>query len=295
MSGAVPHVTCGESARGVDDDLLVEAWRPRRCAACASASTAFSNSCPAARRRGPRRTRRSCRPARSSRRDRRPGQGPPGRARRARLSWRSPPEDAPPNRLGLARWMVSPDPARRPRRVNRLWEMVFGAGLVRTSEDFGQRGELPTHPELARLARRRVPRVGAAGTSATCSVSWSPAPPTGQASAVRAELADRDPENRLLASLRPPPAHRRADPRPGPDVSVACSSSSSAARPSRPTNPRALAQECIPACNTREFQAHHVARICTVAALHILETGRAPAPHARLRRPHPREPGCPPA
>ena len=108
------------------------------------------------------------------------------------------PEGASANRLGLARWLVSPThPLTSRVTVNRLWQTAFGTGLVKTSEDFGTQGDLPSHPELLDGLATEFVRVGwdvkqimkLIVTSATYQ----------QSSKVSPALWARDPNNRLLA------------------------------------------------------------------------------------------------
>jgi hypothetical protein len=102
------------------------------------------------------------------------------------------------NRLGLARWLVDPaNPLTARVAVNRFWQMYFGTGLVKTVEDFGSQGEMPTHPELLDWLATEFMRTGwdikAAQKTIVMSATYR------QSSRVTPELLQKDPENRLVA------------------------------------------------------------------------------------------------
>jgi hypothetical protein len=107
-----------------------------------------------------------------------------------------------PNRLALARWLVDPGhPLVGRVIVNRYWQMFFGTGIVKTVEDFGSQGELPSHPELLDwLAATFVaPGSGPAWDVKALVRRIVTSATYRQASTVAPALAARDPENRLLA------------------------------------------------------------------------------------------------
>ena len=110
-------------------------------------------------------------------------------------AWRKP---WPKNRLGFARWLTSPEnplPARV--TINRMWQHYFGIGLVKTSENFGVQGDMPSHPKLLDWLATEFVRCGwdtkAMHKLIVMSATYQ------QSSAVSTDLLDRDPENRLLA------------------------------------------------------------------------------------------------
>lgn len=108
------------------------------------------------------------------------------------------PADAPPNRLTLAKWLVSRENPLTGRVVmNRHWEAFFGRGLVRTLEDFGFQGELPSHPDLLDWLAVEFVKQGWSQKKMHKLIVMSAT--YQQSSHVTAELRERDPLNVLLA------------------------------------------------------------------------------------------------
>ena len=103
-----------------------------------------------------------------------------------------------PSRLDLAAWIMHPDNPRTSRvTVNRVWDAVFGRGLVTTSEDFGVQGSLPSHPELldwlATEFLRQQWNLKALLRTLVSSATYR------QACVVDASKLQRDPDNVLLS------------------------------------------------------------------------------------------------
>ena len=106
--------------------------------------------------------------------------------------------DRPQNRLGLAQWIVDPShPLTSRVTVNRLWQMLFGTGLVKTAEDFGVQGEWPSHPAL--LDWLAVDFVESGWDVKRMLKQMVMSSTYRQSSRITAELYRVDPDNRLLA------------------------------------------------------------------------------------------------
>jgi hypothetical protein len=108
------------------------------------------------------------------------------------------PKNAPRNRLTLAKWLVDPgNPLTARVAVNHFWQMYFGLGLVKTSEDFGSQGDPPSNQDLLDWLATEFIRskwdVRAMQRLIVTSAVYR------QSSRVSPELVEKDPENRLLA------------------------------------------------------------------------------------------------
>jgi hypothetical protein len=103
-------------------------------------------------------------------------------------------------RLELARWIASPNnPLTARVYVNRVWHYLFGVGLVRTVDNFGTTGELPSHPELLDALAARFVDDGWSTKRLIRELVLSHA--YRMSSDVDDEAATTDPENRLLARM----------------------------------------------------------------------------------------------
>jgi hypothetical protein len=104
----------------------------------------------------------------------------------------------PKNRLGLARWLFDKDnPLTARVFVNRIWQMHFGNGIVRSSADFGNQGNLPSHPQL--LDWLAVDFVESGWNIKKLHKSIMLSATYRQSSKTTPKLTEKDPENLLLA------------------------------------------------------------------------------------------------
>ena len=107
-------------------------------------------------------------------------------------------KNSPKNRLEFARWLVSQDNPMGDRvTVNRAWRSIFGAGLLRTSGDFGTQAPSPDHPELLDWLAVEFRKQGMSMKKLHRLIVTSST--YRQNSATSPELLKIDPENRLLA------------------------------------------------------------------------------------------------
>ena len=124
---------------------------------------------------------------------------PTKKVERETPDWLPPfPPDQPRNRLGFARWLTTPDhPLTARVMVNRIWQEIFGTGIVETSDNFGLQGAQPSHPELLDWLARDLINHGWDHKRAVKQMVLSAT--YGQDSKTTPELRERDPANTLLA------------------------------------------------------------------------------------------------
>jgi len=107
-------------------------------------------------------------------------------------------EEYPKNRLGLSKWLFNNEnPLTSRVAVNRLWQRMFGAGIVSTSYDFGNQGALPTHPELLDFLAIKFREEGWDTRKMLKYMALSET--YQQSTDIAPELLEIDPENKLLA------------------------------------------------------------------------------------------------
>jgi hypothetical protein len=103
-----------------------------------------------------------------------------------------------PDRVDLANWLMDPaNPLTARVTVNRMWRHLFGRGLTPTVDDFGTRGEKPSHPELLDWLATEFRRLGWSRKAMIKTMVTSAA--YRQSSEFRTELLERDPGNVLIA------------------------------------------------------------------------------------------------
>ena len=108
------------------------------------------------------------------------------------------PEGLPRNRYGLAQWLTHEDnPLTARVAVNRFWQNFFGIGIVKTTEDFGNQGEFPSHPELLDWLAVEFMKSGWNVKALNKLIAMSAT--YRQQSITTSEAREKDPENRLLA------------------------------------------------------------------------------------------------
>ncbi len=108
------------------------------------------------------------------------------------------PEEFPKNRLGLAKWLFHEDhPLTARVAVNRIWQRMFGKGLVESSYDFGNQGALPSHPELLDFLAIKFQKEGWNVKNIIKFMALSET--FQQSSEISEEMQEKDPENTYLS------------------------------------------------------------------------------------------------